>query len=143
VLAESFDIFLRESGVKGLIIIDSRMAHVKQKQGIDYQVAHSYLSYIFGHKDGRQLTRLIEGPLFADSGLTAGLQIADVAAALIYGTEYAQRLCCKPGFAESGYLDYNHTLRFRKPLEELQFTSRRKYRGYICRGFRIIDHRKR
>jgi hypothetical protein len=48
--------------VKGLIIIDSRMAHVKQKQGIDYQVAHSYLSYIFGHKDGRQLKCLTEGP---------------------------------------------------------------------------------
>jgi hypothetical protein len=76
------------------------------------------------------------------AGLTAGLQIADLIAALVYGSVYAQKLCSQPDFAELGYLDYSHTIRFRKPLEELQFTSKRKYKGYYCRGLRTIDHRR-
>ena len=71
IIAERYDIFLQERSNTGLFILDSRMAHTKKGNGLDYTVAISYLSYVFGNHEGRRLLRILEAPLFADSSLTA------------------------------------------------------------------------
>src|SRR5690606_3025260 len=55
ILAEAFDIFLRERSedARGIIILDSRMAHLQKGSGLDYIVAISLLTYIFGNEQGR------------------------------------------------------------------------------------------
>lgn len=143
ILAESFDIFLREKSdnEKGIIILDSRTAHTKKGGGLDYTVAHSYLSYIFGNDQGRQLKRLREAPLFADSGLTAGIQIADVVAALLYGNTYCHHLAPNGPNEQLGLLDYGHTRRYWSQISELRFQSANKYEGYQRFGLRVFDHR--
>jgi hypothetical protein len=137
-LAERFDIFLREEGSQGISIIDSRAAHVTPGRGLDYRVATSYLSYLFGNQSGQQLKRLVEAPLFADSGLTAGVQIADVVMAMVYANHYSHYLGTDDA---KGFLDYSHARKFWPPMRELQFMSKHNYGGYQKFGFRTIDHR--
>lgn len=141
ILAERYDVFLREAGSSGCMILDSRMAHMRKGTGLDYTVATSYLSFIFGNRDGQLLKRLIEAPLFADSGLTAGLQIADIAAALVYSNAYREKLAPGGADVERGYLDYRHTRRFYRPLRERVFESEQLYGGSKMFGLRTLDHR--
>lgn len=142
-LAERFDIFLREYGVTGITIIDSRTAHMTPGRGVDYTVGISYITYVFGHETGRGLKRLIEAPLFADSSLTAGVQIADVIAALLYANTYLKKLA--PGGADDkkGYLNYQHVHDFWHQINGLEFKSKGLYEGYRSYGFRTIEHRAR
>jgi hypothetical protein len=144
ILAEAFDIFLREKAddARGLIILDSRMAHLQKGSGLDYTVATSLLSYIFGNEQGRQLKRLQEAPMFADSTITSGIQIADVIAALMYANAYRSHL--SPHGAEKGmeYLSYAHVERFWTHLLKLKFQSKSQYNGFYKSGFRVFDHRK-
>lgn len=142
VIAETYDIFLRERDRLGVIIIDSRMAHVTPGRGLDYSVAVSLLSYVFGHEEGRELKRLVEAPLFADSSLTAGIQIADVVAAIKYATTYYYRLAPNGAVPADGYLDYTHMKTFWGPFSELRFVSTKLYEGYVKYGFRTFDHRE-
>ena len=143
ILAESFDIFLREKSdtAKGIIILDSRTAHTKKGGGLDYAVAQSYLSYVFGNEQGRQLKRLREAPLFADSGLTPGIQIADIVAALIYGNTYCHHLAPDGLDREAGLLDYRHVRRYWNQIRKLRFQSVGQYEGYQKFGVRAFDHR--
>jgi len=141
ILAERYDVFLREAGSSGCMILDSRMAHMRKGAGLDYTVAHSYLSFIFGNPDGRLLKRLIEAPLFADSSLTAGLQIADIVAALVYSNAYREKLAPTGEDVERGYLDYRHTKKFYRPLRERVFESEQLYGGVKMFGLRTLDHR--
>lgn len=141
ILAERFDIFLRESNAEGMMIVDSRMAHTRKGGGLDYAVAQSYLSFVFGNDQGRQMKRLIEAPLFADSKLTAGLQIADVVAALVYASDYARKLAPQGAVPEQGFLDYTHVRRFEKPLKDRIFVSANIYGDQRTYGLRLIDHR--
>ena len=141
ILMERYNEFLSEYGTNGIVIIETRSAHTTRGRGADYQVANSYLSYVFGHKEGRQLKRLVEAPLFADSALTVGIQIADIVAALCYGTTYDR--CFRGQAGIDGFGDYSHSSCFRKPLLEQAYLSKRKKRGYHLRGLRTIDHRKR
>lgn len=142
VIVESFDIFLREKQARGIEILDSRMAHVTPGRGLDYSVAVGLLSYIFGHEEGRELKRLVEAPLFADSSLTTGVQIADIIAALKYATIYVEKLAPEGANSQYGYLDYRHVRRFWTPVSELRFVSDKLYDGYVKYGFRVFDHRK-
>ena len=142
VIAETFDIFLRERDGLGIMIIDSRMAHVAPGRGLDYSVAVSLLSYVFGHEEGRELKRLVEAPLFADSSLTAGVQIADIVAAIKYATTYCHKLAPTGAVPADGYLDYTHMKPFWGPLSELRFVSTKLYEGYVKYGFRTFDHRE-
>ncbi len=143
ILAEAFDIFLREKSEdsRGLIILDSRMAHVEKGRGLDYTTALSLLTYFFGNEQGRQLKRLREAPLFADSGITAGVQIADIVAALIYANTYVHRLAPGGADATNNYLDYGHVKRYWPPIMDLRFQSKNSYEGYIKYGLRVFDHR--
>jgi Protein of unknown function (DUF3800) len=141
ILAERYDAFLRENDSSGTLILDSRMAHMRKGSGLDYTVATSYLSFVFGNKEGQQLKRIVEAPLFADSGLTAGLQIADIISALIYTNAYREKLAPDGADVEFGYLDYGHTRRFYKPFREIIFESAKPHGGNQLFGLRTIDHR--
>ena len=125
ILAETFDIFLREQSddTRGLIILDSRSAHMKKGAGLDYVVAISLLTYVFGNEAGRQLKRLHEAPLFADSCITAGIQMADVVAALMYANTYTSHL----RVGNNGYVNYAHVARYWAHLTKLRFQSREQY----------------
>lgn len=140
ILAEAFDIFLREKSedARGIIILDSRMAHLQKGSGLDYTVAVSLLSYIFGNEQGRQLKRLQEAPMFADSAITSGVQVADVVAGLMYANAYRLNLSGKG----ADYLNYAHVERYWRQLLKLRFQSKAQYNGFIKSGFRVFDHRR-
>jgi hypothetical protein len=144
ILAEAFDIFLREKSetARGIIILDSRMAHLKKGSGLDYTVATGLLSYVFGNELGRQLKRLQEAPLFADSCLTSGIQIADIVAGLMYANTYRINLSSAANCDDMGYLNYAHVERFWPHLLKLKYHSASQYNGYFKTGFRFFDHRK-
>ena len=141
IIAERYDIFLRENAGCGILILNSRMAHTRKGAGLDYTVATSYLSFIFGNREGQLLKRIIEAPMFADSGLTAGLQIADIVSAMIYANTYRAKLAPAGAVVEFGYLDYTHALRYQAPLKEAVFCSINKYGDHHIYGLRNIDHR--
>ncbi len=134
-LAQRFATYVAEHPAfeNGIMIMDSRC---KGPKGHDFRVGASYLSYVFGHETGRSLTSLVEAPLFADSRLTAGLQIADNIASLVYGTQYHYHLHGIPG----GY-DYSHLQRYWPHLAALQFRSKNRYEGYTVYGLRKNDWR--
>lgn len=142
ILAERYDVFLRENDAQGTLILDSRMAHMRRGAGLDYTVATSYLSFVFGNKEGQLLKRIVEAPMFADSGLTVGLQIADIVSGIIYTNAYREKLAPQGAVLEQGYLDYTHTRRFYRPFKDLIFESARVYsNGNRMFGLRTIDHR--
>jgi hypothetical protein len=114
------------------------MAHTKKGGGLDYTVAVSYLSYVFGNAEGRKLIKIIEAPLFADSGLTAGLQIADIVSGLVYTNAYREKLL--PGGASTNYLDYSHTRKYYHAFRDTVFESKNLYGGHRMFGLRTIDH---
>lgn len=117
------------------------MAHLRKSSGLDYTVATSYLSFIFGNKEGQLLKRIVEAPLFADSGLTAGLQLADIVSGLIYTNAYREKLAPNGRVDEFGYLDYRHTRRYYKSFKEIIFESANPSGGNSLFGLRTIDHR--
>jgi hypothetical protein len=111
------------------------MAHLKKGGGLDYTVAISYLSFIFGHLEGKQLKRIIEAPLFADSKLTAGLQIADIIAMLVYTNTYRTKVSHGASGNDNNYLDYMHTIHFYQKFKSIVFEGKEVF------GLRTIDHR--
>ncbi len=132
-LAERFNAYLTENPAyeHGILIADERLKR------LDFNVAQSYLSCIFGNVDGRSLTRLLEGPLFADSRLTAGLQIADNIGAALFAN-YCYYYCRDL----EGVPDYSHiSERYWPKLDAMQFKSRRQYGDYDLFGYGICDHR--
>jgi hypothetical protein len=132
-LAERFNIFIAENNTyeHGLLIVDSRRKY------LDFNVSASYASYIFGHQNGRSLTHLVESPLFADSRLTAGLQIADNVAGTLFANHYHYYCRNIPGAP-----DYSHIPpRYWSRLDSLQFKSKQRYEGYVKYGFKVCDHR--
>jgi len=132
-LAERFNTYLTESNTYdyGVLIADERM------KALDFNVAQSYLSYVFGNVTGRSLTRLVEGPLFANSRLTAGLQIADNIAAALFSNHYHYYCRDLPGVP-----DYSHIPpRYWSRLDSLQFKSKYQYDGYAQYGYKVCDHR--
>ena len=129
-LVERFQIFLEESGddENGIMVIDSRM------HNLDIGLAKSHLSFIHGHTTGKTLDRIIEAPMFADSRLTAGLQITDIIGSCIYANYYY-----KNSIFISGALDYSHMAPYWSKLSSLEFKSRNQYDGYYIHGYRLID----
>jgi hypothetical protein len=144
ILAEAFDIFLREISpdADGLIILDSRMAHCQKGAGLDYIVAISLLTYILGNDQGRQLKRIQEAPLFADSSITIGVQMADIVAAIMYANTYRLQLSSDGLDHGCGYLNYAHSKRYWSHALSLKFQSQNAYQGWRKSGFRIFDHRR-
>lgn len=135
-LAERFQYYCEEQNDEGIMVVDSR------NRVLDLQVGTSHLSFVFGHLTGRTLTRLTEAPMFADSVLSAGIQIADIIGACIYGYYYHRRCSSVPGLYDGsrpvspqalaspppgGYQvltparDYSHCASYWAQLDALQF----------------------
>ena len=132
-LAERFNTYLVESNAYtyGILVADERM------RKLNFNVAASYLSYVFGNETGRSLTRLVEGPLFANSQLTAGLQITDNIAGALFSNHYQYYCGDIPGSP-----DYSHIPpRYWPRLRALEFKSKHRYDGFVQRGYRVCDHR--
>jgi hypothetical protein len=129
-LCERFQAFLEEgpTGENGIMIMDSRM------HNIDLEVAQSHLSFVFGHETGKTCDKILEAPMFANSKLTAGLQIADIVGSCIY-TNFYQRNCA---FAP-GALNYYHMAIHWPAILDLEFKSQKLYDGHPRNGYRVID----
>lgn len=129
-LCERFQAFLEElvDGDNGIIIMDSRMHNV------DLEVGQSHLSFIFGHETGRTCDRILEAPMFANSKLTAGLQIIDIVGSCIYTNFYHRNCMFVPGA-----LDYSHMVTYWPELSALEYQSQRLYDGHRRSGYRVID----
>ena len=130
-LCERFQAFLEEGidGEYGILIMDSRMHNV------DLEVAQSHLSFIFGHETGRTCDKILEAPMFANSKLTAGLQIIDIMSSCIY-TNFYQRNCM---FVPSA-LNYSHMVIYWPHLSALEFKSQKFYDEHPRNGYRVIDY---
>ena len=129
-LCERFQAFLEETtdNENGMIIVDSRM------HNIDLEVAQSHLSFIFGHKTGRTCDRILEAPMFANSRLTAGLQVIDIVGSCIYSNFYHRNRIFIPNA-----LDYSHMGVYWQEVTSLEFKSQKTYDGHSRNGFRVID----
>lgn len=129
IMAERFNIFLTENNIEsGIIIADSTRRY-------DLNVASSYMSYVFGNKRGKGITRICEAPLFADSKLTAGLQMVDNLSSIIFTNHY-YRYCRTVANANS----YAHMQEYWDKIKALEFCSLRLYDNYVKYGFRICRH---
>lgn len=131
ILAERFHDYIAraEEYNHGIVICDTRKGMGQKK---DTQVAVSYLSYLFGHEQGRTFTSLVEAPLFADSKITAGLQLADNFTSALYSITYVK----KCGTVQGGH-DYSHMLVHEKRVHQLEYRNAEK-RIY---GYRTVLHR--
>ena len=136
VLAERFHHHCAQAGELGVIVADGRT------RNLDFQVAASHLSYIFGNPVGRNYTTLVEAPMFVDSVLSAGVQLADLLGSCIYGCYYHRRCATLSGLFVGNQLaaqdqfaanpagpwtkktpahDYSHCQQFWQRLIALQF----------------------
>jgi hypothetical protein len=77
--------------------------------------------------------------MFADSALTAGLQMADIIAALMYASTYTHELAPKGAVKSLGLLDYTHIKPFWRLISENEFKSQKEYAGYRMFGFRVLQ----
>ncbi len=138
ILLERFNHYVANSSRHdaGIMICDSRAGAIKGK-GLDKEVASSFQSFIFGNELGRTLTRMHEAPMFADSQVTVGVQLADIMASCIYSNHYyyyARDL--------AGAIDYHHMNKYWSLLDELQYKYASVDQTEKVFGFRVVDHRK-
>ena len=136
VLAERFHYHCVQSGEQGVIVVDGRT------RNLDFRVASSHLSYLFGNPAGRSYTTLFEAPMFVDSVLSAGVQLADFLGSCVYACYYYRRCAALPGVFNGNQLvaqdhfdanpagpwtvqtpahDYGHCQQFWSRLMGLQF----------------------
>jgi hypothetical protein len=129
-LVERLHLFLDDCSddPKGILIIDSR------SRELDANVARSHLSFVFGHATGRGYHRILEAPLFADSKLTVGLQVADIIGSCIYANGMHRRCSTVPGVP-----DYSHSSAYWALLNTIQFKGPPSRSGLVTYGYRIID----
>lgn len=135
ILTERISLFVTEHPAysNAILICDSRMKGVA---GSDISVARSHMSYIFGHETGRTFLNILEAPLFADSRLTVGLQIADIFASNLFTNQYYYYCRNLPGA-----IDYSHMQVYWNQLDHLQFKSRGTLDGHQMFGYRVVDQR--
>lgn len=91
ILAERFHYHCLANRAGGAIIADSRT------HGLNFPVAAGHLSFLFGNPVGQLYTSLIEAPMFVDSTLSAGVQLADILGSAIFGYYYFQECSKVPG----------------------------------------------
>jgi hypothetical protein len=129
-LVERFQSYLEEptSNDKGIIIIDSRI------HNLNLDVAKSHLSFVFGHNTGKSCDRIIEAPMFADSRLSAGLQITDIVGSCIFTNFYHRN-----SMFVTGAIDYSHMAMYWEKIDAIQYKGTILLDGHIKNGFRVID----
>lgn len=135
ILVERFSLFIAEHPAynNGILICDSRM---KGMRGQDITVARSHMSYVFGHEIGRTFINILEAPLFADSRLTVGLQLADIFVSTLFTNHYHWHLR-----NVEGAMDYSHMQQYWPTVDNLQFKSRQSVDGFQVFGYRVVDQR--
>lgn len=135
ILVERFSLFVAEQPVydNAILICDSRMRGLKSQ---DNTVARSHMSYIFGHETGRTFINILEAPLFADSRLTVGLQIADIFASNLFSNHYWYYLR-----DVDGAVDYSHMQSYWSFIDKIQYRSKQLVGGYQIYGYRVVDQR--
>lgn len=135
-MVERFSLYIAEHPVfsEGILILDSRMKGVK---GSDIKVARSHMSYMFGNETGKRFINISEAPLFADSRLTAGLQLADIIASTLYTNQYQYYLK-----DIDGAINYDHMTKYWPTIRTFEFKSRQTIDGYNKFGYKIMDLRK-
>ena len=141
IIVERFSAFISEHGgyQNGILICDSRSKGLSGEQNL--VVIKSHMSYIFGHCKGKTCTNILEAPLFADSKLCVGVQLADIFASVCYTNHYQHHLHSDTDRMAKGYLDYSHMARYWPTVKSLIWVSGRK--GNSPRyGMRVIDHRR-
>lgn len=139
ILVERFSTFVSESAIfeNAILICDSRMKGVSEK-GLDITVARSHMSYVFGNETGRQFTNILEAPLFADSRLTVGLQLADIFASNLFTTQY----CYNRMEEILGGENYSHMAKIWPLIRNIQFQSQQLISGHTLFGLKTIDFRE-
>ena len=128
-IARKYNKYLEDRTSNGIIMMDSRSAHQQKGKGVDYTIAKHYMQYIFANQTGKTLKRIIEAPLFADSSVVAGIQVADIIAGCLNGYQTYKYV----GFsAENELLDYSHMEKYESELHELSYVVDRneKYTEY-------------
>jgi hypothetical protein len=118
---------------QGIIICDSRSGTFRGN-GLDKDVAKSHQTYIFGHSVGKTLINIKEAPLFADSKLTIGIQLADIMSAAVYSNHYHYYVRNLPGA-----MDYSHCQKIWPKIYALQYKNESADPKVF--GFRVIDQR--
>lgn len=138
VLVERFHQYIAENPFynNSIMIMDSRSRGLKGEDNVI--VIKSHMSYIFGHKVGKTLTNVMEGPLFADSKLCAGLQLVDIFASCLFTGHYNYYLGKMSPYPLDGGQDYSHMTQYWPTVNYLEFKSKAGLFGY-----RVIDHRNR
>ena len=91
ILAERFHFHCLSQNDSGLIVADSRT------RNLDFTVASGHLSFLFGNPIGRTYTTLVEAPMFVDSSLSGGMQLADIVGGCLYGYYYQKNCAAIPG----------------------------------------------
>ena len=137
ILLERFNDYIKtnEKFDSGIIICDSRAGTMKG-QGLDKEVAKSYQSYIFGNEKGRKYTYRQEAPLFADSKITVGLQIADIISSVIYTNHYHYY-----SSKIEGAVDYSHMQKWWPKIVSLEYkNTNNNNSAYDIHGIRVIKH---
>ncbi len=141
ILIERISMYVAESEEfeNAVLILDARMNGMGKnpKKNLDATVAKSHMSYVFGNETGKQFMNLMEPPMFADSSISSGIQIADIFAANLYSNFY-QNNCSEI----EGALDYSHMAKYWPQLEALQFRSKGRLDGYRIYGYRVVNHNK-
>lgn len=138
ILLERFNHYISNSAEheSGIMICDSRAGAIKG-QGLDKEVAKSFQSYVFGNPIGKTLTAMHEAPLFADSEITVGIQLADIVSSCIYANHYYYYVRDLPGA-----IDYEHMKPFWPYLDDLQYKYVSIDQKEKVFGFRVVNHRK-
>jgi hypothetical protein len=137
ILSERFNYHCcTKEGSEGLLIVDSRT------KTLDFRVSVSHVSFLLGNPSGRAYTRLTEAPMFVDSCLSAGVQLADVIGSCLYGYFYQKSCAHVPGLFDGAHpvsssrfdeepgrdwdvrvpaRDYSHCSRYWPLLRQLEF----------------------
>lgn len=139
VLVERFTIFIRvhEDYDGAILICDSRSRGFHGKDNIN--VVKSHMSYIFGHKEGRTFTNILEVPLFADSRFCVGLQLTDTFASALYTNHYQHYINNNPKGSVPGAKNYAHMVQHWEVVKALEFKSQNQKINKF--GYKVIDHR--
>jgi hypothetical protein len=133
ILVERVSQFVKEhpSYDNAILICDSRLGGPK---GLDISVARSHMSFIFGNASGRQFINILEAPMFVNSQLSVGIQLADIFSSNLFTNHYhyyVRQL--------TGALDYAHMRQYWPEIDALQYKSSAEFEGYKMFGYRVVD----
>ena len=106
-----------------MVLLDSADKETNKRRAI------AFGNFLYGHEAGKSMQKIVETPFFVSSGLTPGIQIAD-----LFAYALAQQ---NLGRKEAKLREISERIR------ELEWRSNRVDVEYPLRGFRFVDLPKR